>query len=74
MNLLCVGSAPQTSAPDIHTMMVGNVKNIHHLDNGTPSFAYPWALQNNVLYHGDMLEADDQPKFVTVMGNKINGL
>jgi hypothetical protein len=59
---------------DQQTTMVSNIKDIHTLEDGTKKFTYPWALHNDVLHCGDMLQADDCPKFVAAMENKINRL
>jgi len=59
---------------DQHTAMVSNIEDTHTLDDGAKKFTHPWALHNDVLHYGDMLQADDCPKFVAAMENKIKGL
>ncbi|MFN9981641.1 MAG: hypothetical protein ACK53Y_17075, partial [bacterium] len=59
---------------DQHTAMVSNIEDTHTLDDGAKKFTHPWALHNDVLHYGDMLQADDRPKFVAAMENKIKGL
>ena len=54
--------------------MTSAIESIHMLDNGTTNYTYPWALQNDVLHYGDMLEADDRDQFVDAMKQELEGL
>jgi hypothetical protein len=65
-----------TSGPmlDQYEAMVTNIEQMHQLEDGTSNFTYPWALQNDVLHYGDMLQSEDRPKFVAAMESEMNGL
>jgi len=54
--------------------MLSNIKQQHTLEDGTCNYLYPWALQNDVLHYGEMLQADDRPDFVDAMKKEVDGL
>jgi hypothetical protein len=56
------------------TTMTSAIESIHTLDDGTPNYLYPWALQNDVLHYGEMLAADDRDRFVDAMKHELDGL
>jgi hypothetical protein len=54
--------------------MLSNIKQQHTLEDGACNYLYPWALQNDVLHYGEMLQADDRPDFVQAMKKEVDGL
>jgi hypothetical protein len=54
--------------------MVSNLEQIHRLEDGTPNFTYQWTLLSDLFHFGDMIHAEDKPKFVAAMENEMNDL